>query len=171
VKARKSDLVALGFLIAAVVAFGLYQGLVETRIYDPSMGPDVMLEESRGYQVWSLIYEAQKAGSLDAYDLFLVAGLILGVFVTLIAPPLVNVLGRSRSLWWTGVCSSAMAVIGVCGGTLWLRYWINWYPAPDYEDGPGFYFLLSFPVLNFIGLLCIRKRSGEVASESFPQEI
>ena len=167
-KARKSDLVALGFLIAAVVAFGLYQGLVDSRTYDATVGPDVILDESRGYEVWSVIYHAYQAGYLDDWSRFVIAGLILGLIVTLVSPFLVNVLGQSRPLWWVWVCCSAMAVIGVCGGLLWMRYSTGWYSPPDFEHGPGFYFLLSFPVLNFIGLLCIRKRANEMIEMALP---
>lgn len=167
-KARTSDLVALGFLIAAVVAFGLYQGLVETRSYDLTAGPDVISDESRGYQVWSTIYHAYQASYLDDWSRFVIAGLVLGLVVTLVSPFLVNVLGRSRPLWWVGVCCSAMAVVGVCGGLLWMRYSSGWDSPPDFEHGPGYYFLLSFPVLNFIGLLCVRKRTNEVIEAGVP---
>lgn len=157
-KARKSDLVALGFLLAAVVAFGLYQGLVESRVYDPTMGPDVVLEETRGYEVWLVIYGAYQAGYLDDFYRFVIMGLFLGVVVTLVSPFLLSALGRSRPLWWVGVCCSAMAVIAVCGGILWLEFLAGWEPSPEYGNGPGYYFCLAFPVLNFIGLLCIRRQ-------------
>ncbi|MFC7337012.1 hypothetical protein ACFQY0_07480 [Haloferula chungangensis] len=146
---------ALGFLIAAVVAFGLFQGLVEYRSFDP-YGERML--ETRGYEVWRAIYESGHAGYLDDFLRFFIAGLVLGAVITMASPFLVNVLGRSRLLWWVGICASAMATIAVCGCMLWMQYASGQAADPEFEYGPGYFFLLIFPLLNFIGLLCIRKQ-------------
>ena len=157
-KARKSDLVAMGFLIAAVVAFVLYQVLVEYRFAYSVNEPGLIWEEVRGFEVWMMVYEAQIAGYLDHFFRFMIGGLVIGVVVTLVSPFLVGVLVRSRPLWWLVVSCSGLAVVGMVGGSAWQ--WISdWGVSNDeLEYAFGFYCSLAFPILNFIGLLFVRRR-------------
>lgn len=151
----------MGFLIAAFVLFGFYQGLVEYRTRDTFVGNAGNWDEVRGYEVWRAVYEAQQAGYLDHFHRFIIAGLVIGLIVTLISPFLVFILASSRPIWWMFVCCSGGAIVGVIGGSVWQQtteiIWESW----GFEFGPGYYCSLAFPILNFIGLLCIRKRSDE----------
>ena len=151
----------MGFLIAAVVALVLYQVLVEYRTHDPWVGN---VEESRGYVVWTLIYGAHQGGYLDHFYRFMIAGLFIGVLVTLISPFLIGVAARSRPIWWLLVCCSSMAVIGLVGGSIWQRVHLDERLLLEIEYGAGFYSRLAFPVLNFIGLLFVRRRVEPVES-------
>ncbi|MEP4076382.1 hypothetical protein [Haloferula sp.] len=168
-KARKSDLVALGFLIAALVVFGLYQGLVEYRVEDPFADDGQQWTETRGYEVWMAIYESHQSGYLDHFFRFLIAGLGISVVVTVLGPFLVTILSRSRPLWWLMVACSGLAIVGLDGGVLWTHLESGILVDGGFEYGPGFYCLLVFPLLNFIGLLLIRKRT-EGAGLNFQPE-
>ncbi|MEM9237781.1 MAG: hypothetical protein AAGB14_13470 [Verrucomicrobiota bacterium] len=148
---------ALGFLAAALLTFVIFH--LAPAVYERSFTDgDAPWVAVRGYTIWQNVVEVLRSPGDAGWDDFMIsAALLMGPCVVLAPPFMVRVFSRSRILWWTVVISSSLMMCGLSGI-------VGWFLLHDYEPsehqrlGPGIVSMLIFPVFNFIGLLCVRRR-------------
>lgn len=161
---RRSDRVATGFLLAAVVAYAAMHVLPCS--YSPASGPagEVDWEAYLGYEIWEdLLPSAADFTDPDVLDwVFSMGFLLLSVMVGA-CPFLVVPLSHSRVLWWSVVLCSGMVVVSLVGVLGWLLVTSAAYDE-DWRSGPGLVLFFAAPILNFVGLLCVRKAGDPGAS-------
>jgi len=156
---RKTDGIAFGFLMLAVVALGLFQVLAVSYSWVGPGGEDEW-EAYRGCQVWvDLVGVLKHPMHLDVIDWVVHAALVAGVLLVIGSPFLIGVLSGSRVMWWMAVVSSGVAMCGLLGCLIYLIAGNP--PDEHWRYGPGMGALLAYPVLNFIGLLWVRRRVDE----------
>jgi hypothetical protein len=156
VRARKSDLLARVILAVALVLFLLSIFLVNMRWEDPFTG-GMGWQEDRGYDLWKMMYEALLFEDLDHVTRFLISASVVGSAMILVAPFLVGVLSRSRPLWWLGIICSGISLAAYAPVMIWSQWQGDW-DLLKYEFCLGYYFDSASMVLNFVGLLCVRRR-------------
>jgi hypothetical protein len=156
--------IAFAILIFALLAFIAFHFLPLVVIYDVGPGGSEESEVVTGWQMWPDAWENAKsggAGSSDiAADMISNAALACGTLLIIAAPFLIPVLRISRITWWILVLMSGLAAMGLSGVTVF--YFGLPQPADGALIGAGFYLLVTAQILNFIGLLFIRR---EVVSE------
>ena len=155
------NLIALAILVTALIAFAAFHFLVIQIYVDPSiMGQS----EERGWKLWLETYEFLKyPDPSETQAMVGIASFLASTVLVIACPLLVPVFNRSRWLWWLVVLASGVAMCGL-GGVLLLSPLDPSYAVP----GPGMYCLLAVLVLNFTGLLFIR-REGSSLTDIEPQ--
>ncbi|WP_353415565.1 hypothetical protein [Haloferula helveola] len=82
---------------------------------------------------------------------------VLGAAVVLGSPFLVRQLSVSRVLWWSLLVASALVILGLTGVLGWM-----FVVDPSYGEffrfRIGIVFVLTYPLVHFAGVLCVRKR-------------
>jgi hypothetical protein len=151
-RARWMNLIALAILVTALIAFVAFHFLVIQTYVDPGFGQ----AEERGWRIWLEVYEFLKdpdPGEIEA--MVGVSSFMASVVLVVASPLLVPVFSRSRWAWWIAVLVSGSAMCGL-GGVVLLGPSAD----PSYAvPGPGIHCLLAVLVLNFTGLLFIRRES------------
>ena len=144
------NVIALALLCTALIAFGAFHFL-EVQIYvDPGLAGQ---SGELGWRIWLEVYEFLKSPDPDEFQPMIgIASLLASTVLVVACPFLVPVLSRSRWVWWIAVLASGSAMCGL-GGVLLSTQNDPGYAVP----GPGIYCLLGVLVLNFTGLLFIRR--------------
>jgi hypothetical protein len=160
-RVRFMNLVAFALLATALLAYVAFH-LLPIEIYTAPGLSD--LDPDRGYRVWGEVLEFAKNPSADqGQDMIALAGFVCSAFLIVTCPFLVPLLNRSRWMWWIVVLASGAALCGL-GGVLISIFYRDNHVIP----GPGIPCLLAALVLNFLGLLFIRKETASRMSESYP---
>jgi hypothetical protein len=146
-RAHWMNLVALAVLSTSLLAYVAFHLLP----IEASMDPEL---EERGWELWKAVYEFIKEPDASySREMIGVAGFLSSAFLIVACPFLVPVLNRSRWLWWVMVLASGAAMCGL-GGIVLLA-------LMDMEEpGSGTCCLLAALVLNFLGLLFIRRETA-----------
>lgn len=164
-KARKSDLLAGALLIAAAVLFLLFQALP---ISSRKVSDNHWLAE-HGYVVWSEMGEMlSRPGRLDMESGLITAGILMGTALAMASPFLIGILSRSRLLWWVAVLASALVFCGVTGVVGW-NLMDSFHDPTVFRWKSGMACLVLWPLLHFVGVLCIRKREPEQPAATDPR--
>lgn len=157
--ARRMNRIAFAILIFALLAFIAFHFLPLVVIYDVGPGGSEESEVITGWQMWPDAWENAKsagAGSSDiAADMISNAALACGTLLIIAAPFLIPILRVSRLTWWIVVLMSGLAAMGLSGITVF--YFGLPQPADGALIGAGFYLLVTAQILNFIGLLFVRR--------------
>ena len=107
-KARTSDVIALGLLVLAVVAFCMFQALAVSYTLEGLVGEETWISH-RGYQVWvGTLDMVRNPAMMDALDWILCSGIPLSMLTVMVSPFLIGVLSRSRFMWWAAMMVSSM---------------------------------------------------------------
>jgi hypothetical protein len=146
--ARRMNLVALAVLLTALISLAVFHGTVFV-----DHGPDD--EVSYGWQVWPEIWRTVRAPNFDDFmDLIATSAFLTSLLLIAIAPFAIPLFRASRLAWWLAAIVSGLALVGL-SGVLLVSYSD---PAAGSEKlGPGFFCLIASQVLNFLGLLFIRR--------------
>jgi peptidoglycan/LPS O-acetylase OafA/YrhL len=155
-RARWMNLIALALLSTAVIAFGAFHFLKVQTYVDPGL---MGQPEELGWSIWVEVYEFLKSPDPDEFQPMIgVASLLASTVLVIACPLLVPVLSRSRLAWWVAVLASGSAMCGLGGILLFGQ------GDPDYSvPGPAIWCLLGVLVLNFTGLLFIRREAAAPA--------
>ena len=146
------NLIALAFLVTAVIAFAAFHFLLIDIHVDPVLTGQ---SEERGWTIWVEVYEFLKDPDPgESQAMIGVASFLASTALVIACPLLVPVFNRSHWLWWIAVLTSGAAMCGL-GGVLLLSHSDPSYSVP----GPAIYCLLAVLVLNFTGLLFIRREA------------
>jgi hypothetical protein len=147
-RARQMNLVALAVLLTALISFITFHGmvLVDRRPHD---------EVTYGWQVWPEIWQfARDLDFSDIADLIATSAFLTSFLLIVIAPFAIPLFRASRLAWWLAAIVSGSALIGLTGVLLG-----NYLGTPSGEEkpGPGFFCLIASQLLNFLGLLFVRR--------------
>lgn len=157
-RARWMNLVALALLVTALISFVGFH-LLEMVEYE-KYAPD---HSERGWEIWPAVLDFLKSPTFgDSEDMVSIAALLTGSVTILAGPFLIPVLSQSRLLWWVVALASGTSLCGL--GVILTFGWDNDYTRP----GPGLLCLLAALLLNFTGLLFIR-REAVAPAEVDPQ--
>jgi len=153
-------LVALAVLLTALIALVAFHLMVFV-----DYRPDG--EVSYGWEVWPEIWNMMKAPDFDdIQDLIATSAFLTSLFLIGIAPFAIPLFRASRLAWWLAAIVSGMALVGL-SGVLMVSY-LDSSPASE-KLGPGFFCLVASQILNFIGLLFIRREvSPDPLAEASP---
>ena len=150
-RARLMNLVAVAFFITALIALGAFHVTPWSK-----EAPD------QGYHVWiefrDMVQARDFSNPWESIGLFMFPCFAL---LALVSPFLVGFLRRSRLAWWMLVLFS-----GICLISIGAFMFVITQPAPGEPDqrGTGFFCLAGAMVLNFIGMLFVR-RDGRIAAQ------
>lgn len=160
-RARWMNLIALAILVTALIAFAAFHFLVVQTYVDPGLAGQ---PAERGWTIWLEVYEFFKDPDPDETQAMIgVASFLAATVLVIACPLLVTVFNRSRWLWWIAVLASGVAMFGL-GSILLFSL-----PDPSYAvPGPAIHCLVAVLVLNFTGLLFIR-REGSSLTDIEPQ--
>jgi hypothetical protein len=157
---RRSDRVAVVLLLAATVGYLAMLGLPYCHFLTSGPAGEPSWRTFRGYELWQDVLPSPRdLRDPEVLELAFSAGFLLLSLLVGACPFLVVPLSHSRVLWWAVVLVSGMAVIGLVGV-------LGWYLSTDRIDrqswrpGPGLVLLLGTPLLNFAGLLFVRRADG-----------
>ncbi|WP_367873122.1 hypothetical protein [Luteolibacter sp. Populi] len=149
------NLVATAILITAAIAFVAFHLLKMVTYANPLHEPS---QVERGWTVWIGILFYLKHPDLDSESMIIVSALLAATVMILSAPFLLPILSRSRVSWWVAAMCSGVALAGI--GFFLTFGWDNESSRP----GPGLLCLLAALILNFTGLLFIRRKTqGETS--------
>ena len=155
-RARWMNLIALAILVTALIAFAAFHFLVVQTYVDPGLAGQ---PEERGWTIWLEVYEFFKDPDPDETQAMIgVASFLAATALVIACPLLVPVFNRSRWLWWIAIMASGVAMCGL-GGILLFSPSDPGYAVP----GPAIHCLVAVLVLNFAGLLFIRRELPPVA--------
>jgi hypothetical protein len=157
-RARWMNLIALALLSTAVIAFVAFHFLKVQSYVDPGL---MGQPEELGWSIWPEVYEFLKNPDPGEFQPMIgIASLLASSVLVITCPFLVPVLSRSRLVWWIAVLASGSAMCGLGGVLL--------FGQGDAVPGPAIWCLLGVLVLNFTGLLFIR-REAVAPAEVHPQ--
>lgn len=151
------NLVALAFFITALLALG---GFHLTRFTTDASDP--------GYCVWiefrDMVQSRDFDNSWESIGLWMFPCFAL---VALVSPFLVGTLNRSRLAWWMLVLFSGTCLITIGISIIAVTQFPS--DEPEQQRSTGFFCLAAALVLNFLGMLFVR-RDGMAAIPSEPGE-
>jgi hypothetical protein len=146
--ARRMNLVALAILLTGLISLVAFHLVVFV-----DGRPDD--EVSYGWQVWPEIWKTLKAPDFDdVLDLVATSAFLTNFLLIVISPFAILLFRASRLAWWVAISISGIALVGL-SGVLLVSYSDS--PAGSQKPGAGFFCLIASQVLNFIGLLFIRR--------------
>lgn len=142
------NLIALAVLLTGLISFIAFHPLV---VADGRPSDDVV----RGWQVWPEIWQFFKELDFsDIGDLIACSAFLTSALLIVVAPFAIPLFRASRPAWWLAAIVSGTALIGLSG--ILLVDYTN--APPDAEKlGPGFFCLIAAQILNFLGLMFIRR--------------
>lgn len=141
--ARRLNLVALAILFTALAAFLAFHAL-----------PFQPWREAAGWEIWFDV--ADYLSDPDWSETRLLIGVTTLISATLLivaSPFLVPFFRLSRLSWWVAVLSSGMIMTGL-GGLMVIGHYID---ESSETSGPALPCLIAALILNFTGLLFIRR--------------
>ncbi len=147
------NLTARTLLGAALATFIAFHFLV---FYDLSP----FLDPHRGWRLWEQVWASFVSPNFDdPWELIALSSFLAASLLTVASPFAFSLLANSRWMWWLAVIASGMALTGL--GSMLVTYYFD----PDEFDrtGPGLFCLLATLVLNFLGLLFIRRESPAIS--------
>ena len=146
--ARRMNLIARALLITALLFFvGFHLGDWVRATLD--------LEPLKGWELWKNAISVVRHSNLRGlpHSLFITMSALSVATVLICGGPFaVKPLAASRALWWGATVVSAASFVGFGG-------FMAYHMAENalHEPGSGFFCLLAAQMLNFIGLLFIRR--------------
>jgi len=147
-RARRMNLIAMAVLLTGLISLIAFHGMVFA-----DRRPDG--EVTYGWQVWPEIWQfITDLDFSDIADLIAASAFLTSVLLIVVAPFAIPVFRASRLAWWLAAIVSGTALTGLTG-ILVVDYTKE--PADAEELGPAFFCLIASQVLNFVGLLFIRR--------------
>lgn len=151
--ARRMNLIALAVLLT---------GLILLIAFHPMVFVDRRVDDKvvHGWQAWPEIWRfIADPDFSDLGDLIMISAFLTSVLLIVVAPFAISLFRASRLTWWLAAIVAGAALVGL-SGVLLVDYSDV---APEAEKlGPGFFCLIASQVLNFLGLMLIRR---EMASD------
>ena len=143
--ARRMNLIARAFLITAVIALVMFHLLP----MDGSAGQD----DIRGWSIWGFFWDALDPATIASspVELMVFGTMISTCLLVLAAPFSLDLLQKSRPLWWISAIISATG-LGLVGWSC-LELQRSFHVSLP----KSLICLLTATALNFIGLLFIRR--------------
>ncbi|RYD63337.1 MAG: hypothetical protein EOP83_12465 [Verrucomicrobiaceae bacterium] len=153
-------------LIALAV---LLTGLILLIAFHPMVFVDRRLSDEvvHGWQVWPEIWQFIADPDLsDPGDLIMISAFLTSVLLIVVAPFAIPLFRASRVAWWLAAIVAGTALVGL-SGVLLVDYSDV---SPEAEKlGPGFFCLIASQVLNFLGLMFIRREmTSDIPSDVSP---
>jgi len=146
--ARRMNLIALAVLLTGLISLIAFHGMV---FVDRGLGDEVVY----GWQVWPEIWQfILDPDFSELGDLIMISAFLTSVLLIVIAPFAIPLFRASRLAWWLAAIVAGTALVGLTGVLL-----VDYSDVPpDAEKlGSGFFCLVTSQVLNFLGLLFIRR--------------
>lgn len=144
-RARRMNLIALAFLITALIAFVVFHFTVFIRHLE--------LEPLFGWQIWPEVWGGfSRPNFNDPAELIACTAFCTSAMLITISPWILPFLRNSRLAWWLLILMSGAVLIGLSGTLV-----ANYFPHQSKKLGTGFYCLIAAQVLHFAGLLFIRR--------------
>ena len=147
-RARRMNLVALAVLLTALISLIAFHLMVfaDRRPYD---------EAVHGWQIWPEIWQfVTDLDFSDIGDLIATSAFLTSFLLIVVAPFAIPLFRASRLAWWLAAIVSGAALVGL-SGVLVGDYLGT--PSGAREPGPGFFCLIASQILNFLGLLFVRR--------------
>lgn len=140
--ARRMNLIALALLITALIGFVCFHFMV---VDDDS--------NEMGWEFWPSLIDFLKDADFEEVEGMIAAAAFLSyTLLVAVTPFAITALCRSRAIWWLSTIASGSAMCGLGGVII-----VGLMDASGSEAGPGLYCLLGSLLLNFLGLLFIRR--------------
>ena len=157
---RRMNLAALALLVSALVAFTIFHFSRVDEVFGFASGWLRENDSIAGWQVWLSGWVSAKTwdtGGPDVAVEMLVSAMLTSSALSIVAAPfLLPIMRSSRLAWWL------IVFVSFCGLNLGISI-VSDYAIPESPVlgglRPGTYCLISAQILNFLGLLCIRRES------------
>lgn len=142
-RAHRSNRIASGFLVLALVGFVLFHFLPWV--------PD-FYGNFNGWRIWKEISkDLLRPTSWDGRDFLVMVGFLTGTLVLVSGPFLLPIFRASRLAWWFFTVVSGLATIALSGVVLFVIV------TDTFQPGIGMICIVASQFLNLTGLFFIRR--------------
>ena len=162
---RVCDRVARGFFIAALMLFVVMNAVPfsESVYFAP---PVDEIHALYGWEIWpEVIPDLVDLDNMSLESKGPSFAWVLGAGMVVASPFLVRPLSMNRVIWWCMMLASGLIVLGLTGVLGWMLITDPFDPTA-FRPRAGLFILLTYPVVHFLGVLCVRRRMPEDPSSA-----